>query len=233
MLGLNLFPSIPPTTNQHTLRIQRISTRIFIILLVLSLTVLLLYTSTVRVTRTVTVQAPNLDQYSSLYRLHSQTLACPCTKIAINYKAFLRINHTAHQICSSVYISDQWITYVSSCLTGLIWLDDFRYTSPHTFQTLQIVCQLAKKSISARLEEFYSNNYVSAVATPSAQFRLQLGTLIEQFISSTTNNFLLSLELIRDTTQANVLLSALMTNYYLSLNHDTGSIDVYPIVYTP
>jgi hypothetical protein len=50
---------------------------------------------------------------------------------------------------------------------------------------------------------------------PICSFELETKLLINQFRSSLTNNFLLFLAMIQDTTQANALFSALQSNYYL------------------
>ncbi|CAF1675351.1 unnamed protein product [Adineta ricciae] len=55
--NLNLFPSIPPSTNEYRLRSERIATRLYIILLMLSLYILVIYTSLITVTEIVAVSA--------------------------------------------------------------------------------------------------------------------------------------------------------------------------------
>ncbi|CAF3062667.1 unnamed protein product, partial [Rotaria sp. Silwood2] len=75
---LNVFPSIPRSTNMDELRTQRISTRVFIVSLMLSLTILIIYTSAVSVTKTVTIQTPDINQYKQLYERYQKTLSCPC-----------------------------------------------------------------------------------------------------------------------------------------------------------
>ena len=90
---------------------------------------------------------------------------------------------------------------------------DFRVVGRQQFQGLRSLCQLAEESIQTSLVQFYSNSYVNALTTSSELLLSQLNATIEQFISSTTNNFLLSLRKISNTTQANALLSGRMTNF--------------------
>ncbi len=79
----NIFESNTPLDNdQYEHKTQLISTRIFLILLILSLTILLLYTSQVQVTHTITVDSPPLDHYLSLYEDYGDKVICPCTTIA-------------------------------------------------------------------------------------------------------------------------------------------------------
>ncbi|CAF4806061.1 unnamed protein product, partial [Rotaria sp. Silwood2] len=55
--------------------------------------------------------------------------------------------------------------------------------------------------------------------------------MLEQFISSTTNHFLLPLQTIRDTTQANALLSAKQTNILVYFLYEYSIANVAPLQY--
>ena len=221
--NLNLFPSIPPSIDEHELRNQRISTRLFIFLLVLLLTILLLYTSLINVTQTVNVNAPTITQYSQLYSKYPQTLTCPCTKISINYDKILHVQYTFHQVCDSVFVTKYWTDYLYTSSGGsTVSVSDFRATGPFTFQVLTAFCELINQTISNRLIQFYSTQYITASVISLQVFQSQTQSLISQFRLSTTNDFLLSLLMIRDTTQSNALLSGDLTNY--GLYTPTGSI---------
>jgi hypothetical protein len=212
---LNMFPSIPPSTDEHQLQNERTSTRIFIVLLTLLLTILLLYTSLINVTQTVTVKINTIAKYSQLYSTYPQTLTCPCTQISINYGTFLDVQYTFHQVCSSVFVDEYWINYLyNSYGNGAVYTYDFRYTSPMTFQGLSALCGLVNQTISNSLTQFYLNQYISASVIPSQVFESQVNASVSQFISSTANDFLLSLTTIRNTTQSNAIYSREGTNYY-------------------
>ena len=213
-LTLNLFPSIPPSTDDSELRRQRISTRLFIFLLILSLSVLIVYTSVITITETVHVNTPSLSHYSQLYSEFSQTLTCPCSKISVSNEKFLHINYTLHQVCNSTFVSENWILYFAyASIARYVFSGDYRSASILAFQTLSAFCQLVNETIATSLIRFYSNQYVSATVTPLQLFKTQTQTLIDEFISSTANSFTSSLRMIRGTTQGNGLQSAFQTNY--------------------
>ena len=216
LLTFNVFLSIPPTNDEHELHTQRISTKLFICLFVLLMTILLLYTSLIKVTKIIDVQTPDLQHYSLLHSTYSQTLTCSCTKISINYQTFLRIQYTLHQVCTSIFVTNDWINYLANPIGTPYITKDFRVTASSTFQALRIFCDLINNTISDSLIQFYSNQYVSASVTPSQLFESQTESLINQFRSSMTKSFLLSLSMIHNTTQANALYSALATNYILN-----------------
>jgi hypothetical protein len=207
-----LFASIPPSTNPSELQAQHISTRAFIVLLGLSLSILVLYTSTVRIVKTVTVQTPDLDRYNQLYADHPQTLTCPCTKISMKYGTFLHINHSLHQVCSSVFVSEEFIAYTGQSSNSFRRTDSFQNGGFSAFQALRAICQLVQDAISISVEQFYSISYVNSVTIPTTHFQSQANTLVQQFISSTTKSFLMSLRMVRNLTHANALFSILYAN---------------------
>ncbi|CAF1092898.1 unnamed protein product [Adineta steineri] len=222
LFNFNLFPSVPPSTDEHKLRTQRISTRLYILLLILSTTILLLYTSLENVTTTVNIATPALPKYEQLYSKYSQTLTCPCQHISVNYERFLSIEYTLHQVCTSFFITDDWISYISNIYrTTYFVVGDFRITGPYQFEALRAFCELVESTIDNSLIQFNSQQYITVSVTPSELFQLQTQSFIDQFKLSTTNTFLLSLNMIRKTIQGNVLLSGRQTNYQLHKVNDS------------
>ncbi|CAF1052282.1 unnamed protein product [Adineta ricciae] len=231
--NLNLFPSVPPSTDEHDLKNQRISTRLFILLLVISLTILLLYNSLVTITQTVYINSPSLHEYSSYYSSYPQTLSCACTQISISYETFIKIKYSFHQVCSSFLVTQQWIDYLATFRTNsTTHLDDFRLVSTSMFEGLSSFCYLVTATIRNRLSQFYTTRYVSGTVTPMKVLYSQAQAFTSQFILSTTNDFRLSLITIRNATKSNALLSGQFTNYYLlgserSYSHAASIVSKY------
>ena len=215
--NINLFPSVSPSINRLELRIQRISTVLFIVLSILLLAIPLSYILSVRVTNTINIANPSLEQYSQLYSTYSNTLKCTCTQVEINYGKFVRVKYKLHQVCNSVFVFDGWISHLATTNDTAIYETDFRVTGPRAFQALRILCELANRTISDSLTWLYSSQYVSVYLAPSELLQSKIKTLITQFRSSTKNSFLLSLSMIQGATQANALFSGLQTNYKLSV----------------
>jgi hypothetical protein len=223
---------VPPTTDEYELQNERISTRIFIILLTIILTILLLYTSLESVTKTVNVETPTLAQYSQLYATYPQTLTCACTTISINYGKFFDVEYSFHQVCNSIFVTENWINFLAtSGARQSLYYDDFRASGTFTFQALSAFCDLINSTISDSLTRFYSSQYVSAFVTPLELFHSQAESLLLQFISTTTNEFLLSVDMIRDITQSNSLLSGLLSNYGFSLTYGSAFVTSYSLTY--
>jgi hypothetical protein len=107
--SLNLFPSSPPSIDAYDLTTERISTRIYIILLIICFLILLSYKATDNVIKTVIFKAPSFNEYQNLYEKQNEKLLCPCSTITSEYKTFLYIKPLFHQLCTSDFVSEKWI----------------------------------------------------------------------------------------------------------------------------
>jgi len=121
-------------------------------------------------------------------------------------------------------VTSKWFVYLTE-YDGTPDLGDFRITSSYAFQALAMFCDLINKTLSDSFIRFYSTEYISRLITPVELFESQVESFIDQFRSSTTNSFLLSLSMNRETTQNNALFSGRLTNYRLHQSDD-GSIIV-------
>ncbi|CAF4486388.1 unnamed protein product, partial [Didymodactylos carnosus] len=143
----NLFESyyLPSTTidQHHKLENELISTRLYILLLIISFVILVFYSSLIRITQTVIVNEPSITKYTQIYERYSQTLSCPCDRISVSYKDIIQIQPFYHQICSSDFIKDQWIFYINNQPIDNDDMDprDFRLTGGSSFRMLQYICQ--------------------------------------------------------------------------------------------
>ncbi|CAF4117379.1 unnamed protein product [Rotaria sp. Silwood2] len=222
LLTLNMFQSVPPSTNEFEIQNERISTRLYIILCIVLTIALVGYISLISITKTATVKVSTFKKYSQLYATHSKALICPCKTISINYKKLLHVEYTFHQVCSSIFVTDKWINYTDGRTSKeIVGVDDFRWSGMNTFRALRAFCELTHKITSEGLTQFFSNQYVSAIVIPSYLFESQIQLMLEQFISSTTNDLLSSLQIIRDTNQANGLWGIAGIQY--SLRRQTGT----------
>ena len=135
-------------------------------------------------------------------------------------------------MCTSFFITDQWLYYFNPPVLTNYFSDDFRWKGPLAFRALRMFCQLSEITILNSLDGFYSNQYVTASATPEQVFQAQSQQLIDQFKSSTINSFLLSLSLVRDTTQGNALFSGTKSNYQLRTHDNSANVLIGSITYS-
>ena len=233
--SLNVFEDVEERTEWHLFN-QRLATRVFIITIILTTSVLLIYTALYESTRTVTVRSPTIENYLSLQAKYSQTLNCPCTSISNEYKHFLSFKPTFHQICYSDFISKKWTDYLF--YNSFLYPYDIRNIGQSFFPTLSSFCGLSLQIINSELFIFNSTKYVTKTVQQPELFQPQTEQIISLFKQSTTNSFLQLLSIFRETMAANALYSALLTNYASTALDDNSTENYldqvfYPKVYTP
>ncbi|CAF1591524.1 unnamed protein product, partial [Didymodactylos carnosus] len=224
---LNLFKD-PEKETAHDVRNQLISTRVFICALIILLVILIFYTLLASVTRITTIQQPTLDDYALLQIKYSQTLACPCTKLAIEYQSFISFNPTFHQICQSDFITPNWIQYLGHSLVSQIANNDIRSVGAPFFRTLSSFCDLSLESIENELSVFNSTKYVTKNVYQQDLFQSQTKQIVALFIQRTINSFLQTLSVVRGASTSNQLFSGLLTNWRRAT---TGNIILIPQFY--
>ena len=214
ILTVNFFASIPPSIDELDLRNQRISTRLFILLFICSVTILVGYISLVTITKMNVVNTPTLEQYASLYSIYPESLICPCSRISINYDQFLDVNYTMHQVCQSLFITKEWVDILfSSSRNDATSVQDFRSLGVYTFQALSAFCEISQKKISSDLTVFNVNQYITASVTAREIFKSQTEALFEAFKSSASADLSSSFLVVRDINQANGIMSITGTQY--------------------
>ena len=98
--------AISDMENVHEVAI--LASRIYLVLLGSSISVLMLYTGLIQLTTSVTIQSPSLALYDQLQEEYPQLLSCPCKQIATPYGKFISIAVSYHQVKDSTFgmISD-------------------------------------------------------------------------------------------------------------------------------
>jgi hypothetical protein len=172
-----------------------------------------IYVSLTKVTKTIYIEAPTLAVYSQLYAANPEMYTCTCGQSTIYYDVFLNIQYTMHEVCSSIFVTQDWISYLAMSAQAMLPVGDFRSTSPSSFQALATLCQSIKTTINNNLIQFYSTQYVSTSVTPIEIFQLRAQQSMHQFITSTAISFSSSLSMILGIIQGNALMSGLQTNY--------------------
>ncbi|UJR19493.1 hypothetical protein I4U23_022622 [Adineta vaga] len=202
MKQLNLFKTIQERTEAN-IKQQRIVTRIYLSLLFGSILIICLSTSLSNDIVKVTVPNPSLTTYNSLEMIYSTTLRCPCTNQTISYRTFISFSPTFHQICSSGFVHNDWITVVmkNSRNGGVDY--DWRNKAYIQFRILSNICQLANKTINSAIDKFLSQFFISSSVINEMDFNAQLSTYFNQFYQSTIYNFDLTKDIIQLILQVN------------------------------
>ncbi len=96
----NLFVDAKTKNEQdgQMLRDQILSTRIYLVFLIISVLILALFTLFTEVIVRVTVNNPSFNTYKHLEAAFPDTLSCLCDQVAIPYSSFISIETTYHQV---------------------------------------------------------------------------------------------------------------------------------------
>ncbi|CAF1310730.1 unnamed protein product [Didymodactylos carnosus] len=233
VMTMNMFKTVRHATNQHYIKNGIIATRIYFVSIIVSLFILTLYTSLTTILTTFTVKSPSLNQSRYLHNKYPDTLSCPCSEISIPYRTLFTIQPEYHAICSSDFISADWINYVIGINSSYSYYADFRFTSPKQFQVLSDFCQLSDRTISDALNVFYSTKFISAKLLDSELFAYQTKAILALFEDNTINTFRRSFRQIRSTIQGNQLMSGLLSNaaFYLVLFNNKLFVGSYHAEY--
>ncbi|CAF1531152.1 unnamed protein product [Adineta ricciae] len=184
---LNLFKNIHDRT-ENNIRQQRITTRVYLILLFGSIGALCLFASLSSTTTTVIELNPSLSTFQSLDVKYSTELQCPCSNQAIPHQSFISFSPILHQICRSSFVLDDWITILKALLhrvANTSW-STLAYMQ---FAILSHLCQLANETINDAIDQYLLQFFIASSALNEANFYLQLNTSLTQLYQSTFYNF--------------------------------------------
>ncbi|UJR16806.1 hypothetical protein I4U23_003705 [Adineta vaga] len=159
LLQINLFET--EAIDQATISIQRWSTRIYLLLLFVGMSIILIYNGIRLETRHYEVSNPSLEIYMELQKLYDTTLKCPCTQISILTGSFAEFVVEYDKICTSQFISQEWIDILFDNVTFRRFVVDFRATASNQFQVLRKLCDLSQATINNNIEIFYTERLIS------------------------------------------------------------------------
>ncbi|CAF1027933.1 unnamed protein product [Adineta ricciae] len=158
---LNLFESALSSINEFQASTERLSTRIYLIVLLISLTISTVYFSLSIEIKTFIIDKPSQITYEKLQKNHASTLLCPCSTNTILYRNFLSISPVYHEICSSGFISDQWLTSLHNINRTRYYQLDFRATATSLFQLLRTFCEWNKRKNQIAINQFETTMFLS------------------------------------------------------------------------
>lgn len=98
-MTLNFFRQESSTSRMaNTHQIALISTRIYVAVFTLSVTVLVLTNGLRQNTIAVTINSLSLAHFEQLHAAYQSQLSCPCERIAVPYNTFISVAAKYHQV---------------------------------------------------------------------------------------------------------------------------------------
>ena len=215
MRSLNLFNSSETTTDEWTTSIQRWTTRVYLLVLLCAIVILTTFTSITETTKTIVIHRPTSLNFEQLYVKHSSTLYCPCTRISIPYKNFVRVNTVLHPICSSdSFVSDDWITTVFRRLDySRIWPMDVRKVLVAQWLLIRSFCLSSTLHLDDSISSFYSSNLITNEAQSPEYILSQAYASLDDIRRTSSARLVQTLTAIRQVTSSNLIVSGWNTDF--------------------
>jgi hypothetical protein len=209
---LNLFKPAPDSNEVETdneRRLNIIATRIYLIILILTLFIIGLVLSLIDQTTIITLKYPTKETLETL----PKDVKCPWSRISIPHGKFISINTSFHQVCSSDFVTDQWFNAINfGSNSSYLFGRDFRIYGSAQFQALAGFCRLSKANIKQNIDSFALNTFLSPQVLSEKVLRSQIEASIDQLKLTAPNTFKSQLGLLIQMTASNQLLSGLQTN---------------------
>lgn len=194
---------------------RRLRVQLHFILLVATLSSIASVSISRRVTIKNEILYPSLQNYEQLSTESVSRLQCPCTQASIPNRLFMNLSISGqHQVCSSSFVTEEWLsTLVPSDPISTHSVYDFRKIAIGVFQLLASLCRLSEKYVTDEIFNLMARNYINPYVVPRTQFTKQVQSLIDQFQSMISVEFLATVRLIRKMISDNTLMTVFETNW--------------------
>ncbi|UJR34666.1 hypothetical protein I4U23_027443 [Adineta vaga] len=206
---------------------QKYSTKLYILLLFISLYILFYMTLIKSQSRTVTISPVTPLIFDQLHSDHIKTLSCPCSTVTMPYETFVSHTIIYYPICTSTFVSQQWIQsfYIPNAST--YGVADFRTTAYSQFELLSNLCLFSQQTILQNHQSINNNELISIYLLSQKQIQLQIDSTIKIFQNSLFIRINSFLNYLRITTRANYLVSALNTNLLVVTDYIENNFRVH------
>jgi hypothetical protein len=130
-----------------------------------------------------TVTTPSLATFNDLQVMYSDTLKCPCSTVAIPYQKFLSLSPILHQVCSSDFVGDSWLSIMEQSANAFM-PTDWRNIAAAQLQLLSNLCKLANNTIDDAVDRFLLQSFIASTALTESNLNTQLNTTLNQLFQS-------------------------------------------------
>ncbi|CAF4357593.1 unnamed protein product, partial [Adineta steineri] len=112
------------------------------------------------------------------------------------YRSFVSLSPTLHQVCSSGFVTDNWLKLLKKSTTT-VYPSDWRNRALPQFQLLSDFCRLANKTIDDSVDRFLQQFFIASTVFNEIDFDTQLNATLRQLYNSTILDFRLQNEVVR------------------------------------
>ncbi|UJR06811.1 hypothetical protein I4U23_011098 [Adineta vaga] len=177
--------------------------------------------------RTVTIQNITSTLFEELSLEHGETLSCPCSTITMTYNTFVTHNISSHPVCSSVFVSREWIEALYIEEASQYTVIDFRTTAKSQFDLLAALCTASKDAVSQAIQDVDNQELVTVQLLEVEDIQSQVKASVDFIFTMALSKVTSILNFLQVLYQSNTLVSSLNTNA-LVIFHDLTSLDNPP-----
>lgn len=218
------------STDPISIRRDVNATRLFIVLMIISGLILIMYGAFHMQIQTEIVQQPTQTMYETLQMTYGDTLRCSCQEISVPYAAFLQIEPSFHQVCTSDFVLQSWIDFVHPHNFSHLWPMDVRNGMSFMWQLISDLCRMSNKTLYDAFFEFAASPMISSTIIPKQLLEIRVTAALNLLYQTASDSLWQPLKLIHRLLEVEGYLTALSLNYALFLV-DT-SFDVSETVVT-
>ena len=214
IINLNIFPphyfecGIDQTTVK---RFGQQATHLYLILLISSFASLIIYTIIRQQIQTNEFNKPSFDRYNELIETYGEHLKCSCSSVASTYDQFVQIEPIFHPICSSSFVSDEFIDDLR--INSVYKQRDYRGIISAHIQYLQGLCQMSIDTVNNTKEQFLSSLFLTKYLLSNNEFEKLINSSIQHVQLSSPNILTTISLLIRNINFGNSIISTYQTNF--------------------
>ena len=231
LIELNLFETID--ADEGTIYAQRWSTRIYICVLLLSMTSFLVQHGLSVKTELIEVKNPSLESHYKLQKRYPD-VKCPCSQISASYGSFVTLIPIYHPICSSGFISQAWIEMLVDNMTAFRFFGDFRATASTQFQVLRELCRFSRATFNTSIESLLKREFISSAVLSEERWRDEIQIEIDSVHDTTLLNVQQRISFLQSFIIYSFFGSGIQTSFTVELYGmpDQAAIWVSPIYYS-
>ncbi|CAF4335304.1 unnamed protein product, partial [Adineta steineri] len=145
------------------------------------------------------------------------------------YKNFVSNTIKLHPVCSSRFVSQEWIHALYLSNASQYGVSDFRTTASSQFEILSSFCSLAQDIVDHTKNDVSSEEFVTIDLLSDEQVQHEVDAIIESFKNSASARMIMFLDYFRSTIRGNYLISALNTNLIVEIPYNF-SVRMYTIL---
>lgn len=191
-----------------------IATRIYIVLLLITLVIVSVFISLQQQTHSFTVDFPIESEFRSLNEKYPSTLSCSCSQLAVRYETFLHLSPTLHQICSSDFIHSNWSSTLAN--KGDIWNTPDWFLLSTQYRLLSSMCQLSEEILNQSISKFLSEQLINTETLSSNSFHQLIDSAMILFLEQLPKEFRRTLSFIHQTFRSNQFIDRYMSTWQVT-----------------